>query len=53
MQKFKLTPDEVDSQKQGFSDLILLDWEDLKFKRADPDAEPIEGEGSGPVNMTP
>ena len=41
----------MDYTLSGYSELIDIDWEALKYKYENPD-EPAEGEGTGPVDMT-
>ena len=51
LQKHKLSPLDFDYTQTGYEGLIAIDWDALRFAPADPD-EPVEGEGSGPVEMT-
>lgn len=46
-----MNPIDVDYKVSEYAELIAIDWEGLKFVPANPE-EPIEGEGSGPVDMT-
>ena len=52
LQQFKLNASDAPWQKTGYPELIEIDWEELKFKPADPEAGPAEGEGEGPVEMS-
>ena len=51
LQGFKMNPVDVDYSMAGYAEVIAIDWEALKFVPANPD-EPVEGEGTGPVDMT-
>ena len=51
LQDFKMNPPDFDYKKAGYAELIAIDFDALKFVPADPDM-PMEGEGSGPVDMT-
>ena len=52
LQQFKLRADQFDFKQEGYSELIMLDWEDLNVKPADQEQGLQEGEGTGPVDMT-
>jgi len=45
-----MDPAQVDYTMSGYAELINIDWEALKFVSAS--GEPVDGEGSGPVDMT-
>ena len=52
LQGYKLNPLEVDYKMSGYAELIELDWEALQPVYMNPD-EPMEEEGTRPVDMTP
>ena len=51
LQAFKQAPADVNYKMAAYADLIAIDFEALKFVSANPDML-IDGEGSGPVDMT-
>jgi hypothetical protein len=51
LQGFKATPNDFNYKKDGFMPMIELDWETLRYQS--PNEEPVEGEGTGPVDMSP
>jgi hypothetical protein len=50
LQEYKTKPLDFDYKKTGYKELIDIDWESLKYRPSS--ANPVEGEGSGPVPMT-
>ena len=52
LQQFKLNASDAPWQKEGYPELIELDWEELRYKPADPEVGLVEGEGEGPVEMS-
>ena len=50
--QYKMTPLDVNYKSAGYPDLILVDWEALKPIPANPEEGLMEGEGTGPVEMT-
>merc|ERR1719273_1639375 len=51
LQGFKATPVNFDYKQEGYFAMIELDWDALRYQS--PNEEPLEGEGTGPVDMTP
>ena len=51
LQGFKANPIDFDYKQESFFVMIELDWDSLRYQS--PNEEPVEGEGSGPVDMTP
>ena len=51
LQDYKMNPLDMTYTMSGYPELIELDWEALKHVPADPE-NLVEGEGSGPVEMT-
>ena len=52
LQGFKMNPKDLDYKMSGYTELVAIDWEALKFVPANPDEPAAEGEGTGPVDMT-
>jgi len=51
LQKFKANPLEFDYKQADYFPMIELDWDTLRYQS--PNEEPVEGEGTGPVDMSP
>ena len=51
LQGFKATPNDFDYKQTGYMTMIELDWDSLRYQS--PNEEPVEGEGTGPVDMSP
>ena len=52
MQEFKLNASGCDYQREDLAELIIIDWDALRYSPANPDEQLMEGEGTGPVDMT-
>ena len=51
LQGFKAKPTDFDYKQESYYPMIELDWDTLRYQS--PNEEPVEGEGTGPVDMTP
>jgi len=51
LQGFKATPNDFNYKMDGYMPMIELDWDTLRYQSTNE--EPVEGEGTGPVDMTP
>ena len=51
LQGFRATPMDFDYTTKGYFEMITIDWDSLRYQS--PNEEPVEGEGTGPVDMTP
>ena len=51
LQGYKANPIEFDYKQKEYNTMIDIDWDALRYQS--PNEEPVEGEGTGPVDMTP
>ena len=51
LQGYKARPMDFNYKQEEYMKLIELDWDSLRYQS--PNEEPVEGEGTGPVDMTP
>ena len=50
LQGYKANPIEFDYKQKEYNTMIDIDWDALRYQS--PNEEPVEGEGTGPVDMT-